>query len=99
MPSRYEIVGLAKNIYDENDINNVMDLLKGLADAVLLEHLSQRLRLTKDIQALLGNCAPETGIGHAAIKTSLAERDFTVHAELQSKSPAIMSLSARRAHA
>ena len=85
--------------YDEQDLKRVMDLLTGLADAVLFEHLSQRLRLTKDIQLLLGNHAPETGIGHAASKTSLAERDFTVYAELQRKSPATMSLSTRRVHA
>jgi len=72
-----------RNPYEWSDVNQLMDLLTGLADAVLFEHLDQRLRLQNDIKALLGTCPPQTGIGQAAIITSFSQEELAKYLELQ----------------
>ena len=60
-----------------------MELLTGLADAVLLEHFKQILRLGEDIKLVLGNHAPQTCIGYAAVRTSVAHKDFEEYTKLR----------------
>ena len=75
-PDDMSVSDWKRNPYEWSDINKLMDLLTGFADAVLFEHLDQRFRLQSDIKALLGTYTPQTGIGLASIMVGLAHEEL-----------------------
>ena len=82
-PDDMKVQEWERNIYHWSDIDNLLDLLTGLADAVLFEHLDQRVRLQDDVKALLGACPPQTGIGQAAIITAFSKEEIAKYMELK----------------
>ena len=77
--------GWKRNPYDWKDIEKLMELLTGLADAVLFEHLDQRFRLQNDIKALLGTYPPQTGIGQASIMVGFSHEELAQYLQLAKK--------------
>ena len=57
----------ARGYFQTRDIQNFLDAMAGVQDAVLLGHLRQKVKVVEDIKECMKHCAPTQGLSKALI--------------------------------
>ena len=72
----------AGGYFQTRDIQNIMDAMAGVQDAVLLDHLRQKVKVVEDIKECMKHYAPMQGLSKALIYLTISSSEMDIYAQL-----------------
>ena len=71
-----------RGYFQTRDIQNIMDAMAGVQDAVLLGHLRQKVKVVQDIKERMKHYAPTQGLSKALVYLTISSSEIDIYGDL-----------------